>query len=132
MEAAKPARAGRRKPSGDAAPPKGTGPKPGAAARRGSGKRALAETLAREVQGLRVALRETLEQYTARVDGDLAAVLARLEGDGASPMVPPTATSREALGRIGTTKLKPEKGRAKDLARLQKLTEDIAALIDAG
>jgi hypothetical protein len=66
------------------------------------------------------------------VDGELAAVLARLEGDGASPLVPPAATSREALGRIGTLKLKPEKGRAKDLSRLQKLTEDIAALLDAG
>lgn len=105
-------------------------PKPERAARRGTGKRALAEALAREIAGLRKTLRETLEHYTARVDGELAAILTRLEGDGSPPLVPPARVSRGMLERVGDVRLKPEKGRGKDLVRLQKLTGEIAALLD--
>jgi hypothetical protein len=86
--------------------------------------------LAREIRGLREVLRETLEHYTARVDGELAAVLSRLEGEGARPLVPRSAVSRRILERMGEVRLKPEKGRAKDLVRIQKLVADLSARID--
>ncbi len=85
--------------------------------------------MAAEIGVLRGVLHETVDQYTARVDGRLAALLARLEGSeagGDRPWVPAAGVSRALLDELRGLKLKPEKGRAKDLARIQKLVESLA------
>ncbi len=85
--------------------------------------------------GLRAVLREALDHYAAAVDGGLGGVLALLEGGtvgSQAPRVPPARDSQEALALLRGLKLKPEKGRVKDLARIEKAARELAALVDGG
>lgn len=85
------------------------------------------------MQGLRANLRETIEHFTARVDGSLASMISRLEGGraaGEEPLVPPAKLSRSLLSEIRGLELKPEKGRVKDLMRIKRQVEDLARALE--
>jgi hypothetical protein len=87
-----------------------------------------------ELRGLRAQLRETIEHYTARVDGTLASMITRMEGGqstGEPPLVPPAKLSRAVVAELRELAIKPEKGRVKDLTRIKREVEDLATILES-
>lgn len=97
---------------------------------------ASARELALELSELRDTLRQVTDAFVRRVDAKLAAaerlVGGRRRNGRYTP--PPSLELLQALRKeIRGLKVKPEKGRAKDLVRLKRLADAIeAAIEDAG
>ena len=89
-----------------------------------SGERSKAR-LAAELRDIKQAAEVAVESYARSLHQQLDAVIARVEGLQA-PAAKQIATLR---GRLGELRLKVEKGRAKDLARLRRLAKDLADLL---
>ena len=91
----------------------------------------LAQELVLEIQALRPTLHEALEHYQARMTGQITEVLRHLQGDdeGRPPRVPPVKTAAAMLHAIRAAEMKPRKGRAKDLVRLQELVAHLTELL---
>jgi len=88
-------------------------------------KREEALALAREVERARSLVREVGEAVCARLEGRAAALVQVLTGEGLpeAPVLPP-AERLKRLRRIAAgLRVKPPKGRVKDLARLESLLE---------
>lgn len=91
-----------------------------------------AQALVLEIQALRTAFQESLQQYELRMQGQFAEVLTHLQGGAAldeRPHVPSTKTAAAMLHAIRTAELKPRKGRAKDLVRLQELVAHLTEML---
>jgi hypothetical protein len=85
------------------------------------------EELLREIHSLREAIRESMEQYERRVNGQLAEVVRALHrGENHLPAI---RTSEVMLRAMRGTELKPHRGRAKDLVRIQELVAELTELI---
>ncbi len=84
-----------------------------------------AEQLATELLAVTKALDGAVAEFGARVSGQLAEVLRATAG--AEP--PAKRTVRDMIAKVQGVKLKPEKGRVKDLARLQRLADDLAGML---
>ncbi len=87
--------------------------------------------LATEISALRRDLRATARAYTSRLESDLIATAAALQSYG-----PVDELSRERLHRVRdltimvrNRRLKPEKGRRKDLRQIDILIGDLHPLI---
>jgi len=95
-----------------------------------AGKTLAIDELRGEVESLRSALKQSLEQYSLRVGRHLAELAGALAAPakGAKAGVPAKAL-RQMLVRMRASKLKPAKGRVKDLARIEKLVESLMALL---
>jgi hypothetical protein len=105
-----------------AAAPTGRGTKPG---KRGD---ELRQSLVIELHTLRLQAQDAVEQYTLRVNAQLAEVLRIAEGEGAAGEKPrrlPAKLAAAMLARLRDVKLKPKKGRGKDLVRIQELVEEL-------
>lgn len=87
--------------------------------------------LAGRVLALRGDIVKTLEVYLDQSDAVLAALEARLGGKGTALPEADAAKLGRALDKL-QAKLKPARGRAKDLARVEKLLEAIEELLDGG
>jgi len=90
-----------------------------------------ATLLESELERLRLDLRTTVRAYTARLEIGLAESRAALEVNK-----PPEELSRERLRQlrdltilVRKRKLKPEKGRRKDLRKIDSLIEDLQQLV---
>lgn len=98
-------------------------------ARAGNRRKAeLAEELARELQSLRTTGKEVVESWSLRVNSLLAAAALRLTpraGD-AAPSLPAKGDLEKALAAVRAVKLKPRKGRLKDLVRIERAAETLA------
>jgi len=84
----------------------------------------LQDELTRELRHLRVIGREVSENFILRREGEIEAVIANLCG------VPPgkmRAVANDLLRGLHNLKLKPEKGRLKDLKELDQL---IGAMVE--
>ena len=89
-------------------------------------ERALpAEQLVTGVLDAKKALDEAVAQFSARVSGQLAEVLRAL--DGHEPKA--KGAIKVMVERVREVRLKPEKGRLKDLARLQDLADDLVEML---
>jgi hypothetical protein len=93
----------------------------------------LQDELIRELKHLRAVVREIGENFILRREGEIEAVIANLAG------VPPgklRAVANDLLGDLHNLKLKPEKGRLKDLKALDHLigalTERVMTAQDSG
>jgi hypothetical protein len=105
------------------AAPTARGDKPG---KRGD---ELRQSLVIELHTLRLQAQDAVEQYTLRVNAQLAEVLRLAEGEGTAGEKPrrlPAKLAAAMLARLRDVKLKPKKGRAKDLVRIQELVEELA------
>ena len=90
--------------------------------------------LERELRGLRRDLRATARAYTSRLDSDLQASLAAVES-----LAHPDKLPRETLHQVRdfaimlrNRRLKPEKGRRKDLRKIDILINDLQPLAANG
>ncbi len=93
-----------------------------AGARRKS-TRKTKEELGQELRHLRTLLREAGENFILRREGEIEAIISHLDA------VPPTVLRSEApswLHGIRGLKLKPAKGRMKDLRAIDDLIEELA------
>lgn len=82
---------------------------------------------------LRNELDQALEQYTLRVGSRITEMLEHLEGRspvGEKTEPPGKADLATMLEKIDKTRLKPKRGRGKDLKRIQDLVEDLAGMIN--
>lgn len=92
-------------------------------------RRQLAREAVLEIEALRVSLRHAVEQYEVRLAGQMLALMRALDGEAAD--TPPSRVSTAVLRAIRGTELKPRKGRAKDLVRLQDLVAHLTELLPA-
>jgi len=94
---------------------------------------ALAVELAAEVQGLRPVLRDIIEIYKSRVDGQLAGLCEVFqEAGGAENGLPPAKIEARMIEAVRALKVKARKGRVKDLARIEELASALWALMPQG
>ena len=100
-----------------------------------SRRQELAREVVLEIHALRVALDDALQTFGARVQGNLAGAARRLEeaalGESEAPL--PSARALGGLLRdLRAVKLKPRKGRAKDLNRIDRVADELAELAGDG
>jgi hypothetical protein len=84
-----------------------------------------ADQLAAGVLDLKKALDQTTARFSARVSGKLGEVLRRLKSGKPAPK----GVVKAMVERIHDVRLKPEKGRLKDLERIRELVEDLVAML---
>lgn len=111
-EAAKPAAPARRRRAAAAAPPAAPAV-------------ALAQEVAISLEKARVGLDAAMMRFAERVGGELDRVRAQVVSE------PPPATKvlERIRARLEEVRLKPQKGRVKDFARLEDLAEDLGDLV---
>jgi hypothetical protein len=81
---------------------------------------------------LRPILKDSGTALLDRLDGELVGLSRWLAGEGLSgerPTLPRTTVLSDMLIDIQTLKVKPKKGRVKDLARIEALVESLSARI---
>jgi hypothetical protein len=86
----------------------------------------LQEELLREFKHLRVVVHEVGENYVLRREGEIESLIANLSG------IPPgrlRTVAADLLRELHSLKLKPEKGRLKDLKELDRLIGTLAERI---
>lgn len=107
-----------------------TGPeKKGKAADAGARQR-LGRQVSLELLKLRPVVREVGTAFLDRLDGDLAGLALSLGGEnlhGESPALPRPPILSAMLANIRAVKVKPRKGRVKDLRRIEALLESLRA-----
>ena len=91
----------------------------------------LAQELLLELREMRANLDELTEHYRLRIAGEHADITQTLEGKGLQPKPKrPTAKLTQAmLNEIRRRPIKPKKGRAKDLVKLQDIVRSVAMLL---
>ncbi len=85
----------------------------------------LVQELDAALEKLRVGLDAAMMRFSERVGGELDRVRAQI----ASPAPPARKTLERVKARLDEVRLKPQKGRVKDFARLEDLAEDLGDLI---
>jgi hypothetical protein len=97
---------------------------------RSSRRHKLARELVLELHVLRTALEETLPVFLARVQGELTEITRRLEAGigGPDDALPSAGALGLALREVRGARVKPRKGRAKDLTRISRVAERLAQL----
>ena len=89
----------------------------------------LGQQVAIELSKLRAVLKEVGSGVVDRLDGEAGSLALFLEGDslpGERPLLPSARTLKAMLAAFGGLKVKPKKGRVKDLARVELLLVALA------
>ena len=106
--------------------------------KRGRGRpsrETLAAELAAELAKVRSMLKESGENLLARLDGDLVTLAQYLNGQGLpdeKPLLPPAEALSEMILQARALKVKPHKGRVKDLGRIDELLKTLASGMPPG
>ncbi len=128
----KPSKAGAKKK------PQGKGPKPAKKAAKKAPKvsrEELGRRAASEVLKLRALLKEVGSAVLDRLDGEAGALGLFLRGDalpGETPVLPSARVLNAMLACFATLKVKPKKGRVKDLDRIEGLMKQLAGKMPPG
>jgi hypothetical protein len=90
------------------------------------------KSIAEELAGLRHTLRETAEAYLARLDADIVRVSEAVEKEAAKKKVSSARQRdlRDMLMLLRNASVKTEKGRRKDLKKIDGLVGDLAMLTE--
>jgi len=88
-----------------------------------TGNGAAREELAQELKHLRTLVREAGEQFILRREGEIEAIISNL---AAVPSRKLRGVAPGLLHDIRSLRLKPAKGRLKDLKEMDRLIEDLA------
>jgi len=89
----------------------------------------LAQQVSQELVKLRPILKDISSALLDRLDGELAVLSRALAGEGGSddlPSLPRASILSGMLGDIHALKVKPKKGRVKDLGRIEVLLESLS------
>ncbi|MEO8204782.1 MAG: hypothetical protein ABI615_01285 [Chthoniobacterales bacterium] len=91
-----------------------------------------AKSAIEELEFLRQNFRTTVDSYAARVEGEIAHIqeIIRTEADGEKVSAAKIRDLRDMLSILRNLDTKPEKGRRKDLKKLDLLVVDLTALIE--
>ena len=93
-----------------------------------SSRQELRQEVAQELLRLRSLLKDLGTNCLDRVDGELAGLALSLAGEslpGDPPVLPNPSVLKSMLADIRTLKVKPKKGRAKDVRRIEALLESL-------
>ncbi len=83
-----------------------------------------------ELQDLRAELRESASSYAARLDAEIERVCKAVESAGGNSSGPKIRDLRDMLTLLRHRQLKPDKGRRKDLKKIESVVDDLAMLIE--
>lgn len=100
-----------------------------------SARRELGRQVSQELLKLRPILKDAGTALLDRLDGDLAGLAHLLNGGsltGDSPVLPKAPVLSAMLADIKALRLKPKKGRVKDLRRVEAMLELLSARIPPG
>lgn len=88
--------------------------------------------IAEELEEFRATLRGTVESYLARLDGEIAQVSAAVEKEAGKKKVTSAKQRdlRDMLTLLRSASVKADKGRRKDLKKLDGLVGDLAMLTE--
>ncbi len=118
---------------------KGNAGKKPAAKKRKSVKKpsrqALGRQASQEMAKLRPILKDIGSALLDRLDGELAGLARSLDGEdlhGERPVLPQPPVLIAMLADIKALKVKPKKGRVKDLGRIETLLESLSARMPPG
>ena len=92
-------------------------------------KQKAAAELASELKNLRVALREIVKQVSLRIDSRIAdslRILEKKQAPGEPISLPGAKTSLQLAKKLRGVKVKPDKGKLKDIAHICQLVCKIA------
>lgn len=92
--------------------------------KRGERRRIVNEDLQLEITTLRQTMNEMLDRYRLKLDAALVQIADSTSGNGAlgeTPRQLPASVAEGMLKQIRALDIKPQKGRAKDLVRVQDL-----------
>jgi len=96
-------------------------------------KEKIAAEIAKELQGLRSVTQEAIDQLEIRVGADIADLI-RIFGNeevaGEKHPLPPAQVETQLLARLRALKVKPNKGRIKDLYRIAELLAEIRSVLE--
>jgi len=95
----------------------------------------LGRQASQELLKLRPILKDVESTLLDRLDGELAGLARSLDGGGMpgeTPVLPQAPVLTAMLADIKTLKVKPKKGRVKDLRRIEALLESLSARIPPG
>jgi hypothetical protein len=90
------------------------------------------KSLLQELDAFRALFRASIKGYASRLDGEMSAVRTRLEAVGATETIPAAKLRdiREMLTLLRHVEVKPEKGRRKDLKKLDSVVGDLTILVE--
>ena len=100
---------------------------------KASGKK-LGRELAQELRKLRPILKDIGTAVLDRLDGELAGLALALDGEALheTPRLPDPPVLAAMLGDVRKVKVKPKKGRVKDLSRIESLLDLLNARMPTG
>lgn len=89
------------------------------------------KSVAEELDFLRKTLHECLNAYETRVEADLSQIREAVLEQAKNPKLPPSKIRdlRDMLTLCRTLDLKPEKGRRKDLKKIDSLIEELQLMV---
>ena len=93
------------------------------------------EEILAELHALRATLDEVVAQFRVRAGGQLAEVERGVKGSGPSGTKvarPTVRVTEEMLRRVRSLRVKPRKGRVKDIVRLAELIDELVGLLPPG
>lgn len=90
------------------------------------------KSVVEELETLRGDFRAALESYATRIEGEISAIRDAVEKDGADLKSSSAKMRdlRDMLTLLRKFQIKPEKGRRKDLKKLDSLVGDLTLLIE--
>ena len=102
---------------------------------RKASRQEVGRQVAQELLKLRPILREVGTVLLDRLDGELAGLTLALDGQevtGDTPILPPAPVLCRMVADITALKVKPKRGRVKDLRRIEALLQSLSARISPG
>lgn len=90
------------------------------------------KSVVEEIETLRADFRAALDSYATRIEGELSVIRAAIEKDGPDAKLSAAKMRdlRDMLTLLRKFQIKPEKGRRKDLKKLDSLVGDLTLLIE--
>jgi hypothetical protein len=88
------------------------------------------KAVASELQDLRAELRESASSYAARLDAEIERVRQAVETAGGNSSGAKIRDLRDMLTLLRNRQLKPDKGRRKDLKKIESVVNDLTMLIE--
>ncbi len=90
------------------------------------------KAIAAELEELRVTLRGTVETYLARLDAEIVQVSTAVEKEAGKKKLPPGKQRdlRDMLSLLRSASVKADKGRRKDLKKIDGLVDDLTILTE--